>query len=300
MSTALPSPPRRWWQPAAFNYSGAEVFVMRALFALLIFASIKWETAPYKTQRNPTGLAHWFDFTWLAQHPPGLFWQGVTIAGLLIYVLGRAPALGLAPICAFAVMIGTLVTSKAMHHSWQLVTLIVLAQFLVYAWPKKGQSWWKPSLEVHRLATYASTVVFAATYVVCGVVKLVNSDFQWIQKAPLLSVQLLKSNWSGYYDTLKPIPEWLPKLTQMIVEYPNLARLFFGSGLLIELLGFTVLINRRWAFFSGLAIIAMHLSISKIMDLNFEYHMAAAFIFLINLPGLKRTFGTKAIARSAE
>lgn len=283
--------PRPWWQPGPFDYSHMEVLVMRALFALLLFTSIKWETAPYKTQRNPTGLAHWFDFTWLSEHPPGLFWQGVTVAGLLIYVLGRAPALGLAPVCTFAVMIGTLVTSKAMHHTWQMVTMIALAQFLVYAWPKRD--WWKPSLDVHRLATYASTVVFAASYVVCGIVKLVNSDFQWIQKAPLLSVQLLKSNWSGYYDTLKPIPEWLPKVTQMIVDYPNLARLFFGSGLLIELLGFTVLINRKWAFYSGLAIIALHLSISKIMDLNFEYHMAAAFIFLVNVPGLRQTFAKR-------
>lgn len=294
MSTPTDTAARPWWHPLPFDYSKVELFVMRAAFALLIFTSIKWETAPYKTQRNPTGLAHWFDFTWLSEHPPGAFWQGLTIVGLLIYVLGRIPALGLAPICAFAVMIGTLVTSKAMHHSWQLVTLIALAQLLVYAWPRKPRQWWNPSLEVHRLAIYASTVVFAASYVVCGVVKMVNSDFQWIQKCPLLSVQLLKSNWSGYYDTLKPIPEWLPKVTQMIVDYPNLARLFFGSGLLIELLGFTVLINRKWAFYSGLAIIALHLSISKIMDLNFEYHMAAALIFLVNIPGLKRTFARAA------
>lgn len=289
-----PAPRRPWWQPQPFDYGSLELLVMRLLFASLIFTSIKWETAPYKTQRNPTGLAHWFDLTWLAEHPPGLFWQGLTMVGLLLYVVGRLPALGLAPVCTFAVLIGTLVTSKAMHHSWQLVTLIALAQLLVYAWPRTRLEAWKPSLNVHRLAAYASTVVFAASYVVCGLVKLKNSDFQWIQKCPLLSVQLLKSNWSGYYDTLKPIPEWLPKFTQWIVDNPNLARLFFGSGLLIELLGFTVLINRKWAFFAGLAIIAMHLSISKVMDLNFEYHMAAALIFLINVPGLKRTWGRPA------
>jgi len=286
-SPALPSP---WWQPGVFDYSKVELFVMRLLFAGLIFDTIKWETGPYKTQRNPTGLAHFFDFTWLAEHPPGVFWQGLTIAGLLIYVLGWLPVIGLAPICTFAVMIGTLVCSKAMHHSWQLVTLIGLAQFVIYAWPRGKANFLKPTLETHRLAIYASTVVFAAGYVVCGIVKLVNSDFQWIQKVPFLSVQLLKSNWSSYYDTLEPVAPWLTQATQLIVDYPNISRLFFGAGLLIELGAFVILISRKWAFFGGLTIIALHLSISVVMQLNFWYHMIAALIFLVNLPGLKRTF----------
>ena len=282
--------PRPWWQPGPFDYSKIEMLVMRALFATLLFSSIKWETAPYKTQRNPTGLAHFFDFTWLSQHPPGLFWQGLTIVGLIVYVFGRVPALGLAPVCTFAVMIGTLVCSKAMHHSWQAITLIALAQFIVYAWPKKKSDWLNPSIDVHRLATYWSTVVFAAAYVVCGILKLVNSDFLWIHKVPYLSVQLLKSNWSSYYDTLQPVADWLPKVTQAIVDYPNLARLFFGAGLLVELLGFVVLINRKWAFWGGLSIIALHLSISKVMDLHFEVHMALAFIFLVNVAGIRKVF----------
>jgi hypothetical protein len=128
-------------------------------------------------------------------------------------------------------------------------------------------------------------VVIAASYVVCGWVKLVNSDFRWIQKVPLLSLQLLKSNWANYYDTLQPPPQWLAQATQFVVDHPNLARLVFGGGLLIELLGFVVLINRRWAFWGGLVIIAFHLSISKVMQLNFDYHIAAVAIFLVNVPG---------------
>ena len=365
MTAPLPSPRTKvWWQPGVFDYGHIEALVMRAGFAALLFISIKWETAPYKTQRNPTGLANFFDFTWLAQNPPGQFWQWLCIGGLVFYVLGLLPALGLAPALTFAIMIGTLVTSKAMHHSWQAVTLLALAQFLIYAWPRNvrihrlvlglilasvaalavreicllpppGKEWkplftWlgqalhalfryavigsitdflateihrsktrhtdetgflRPGLALHRVAIYASTVTFAAAYVVCGIVKLVNSDFKWIQKVPYLSVQLLKSNWDGYYDSLQPVPEWLPRITQGIVDHPNLARLVFGSGLLIELLAFVVLINRRWAFVGGLSIIALHLSISKVMDLHFEYHMAAALIFLVNVPGLRKTFG---------
>ncbi len=280
---------RPWWQPGPLAYTRFEMFAMRALFAVLLFASIKWETAPYKVVRNPTGLAHFIDFTWLAHQPPGLFWQGLVIAGLVIYVLGWLPALSLLPACTFAVMIGTLVTSKAMHHSWQAITLVALAQFLVYAWPKSPSRWVRPDVDVHRLATYASTVVFAATYVVCGIVKLVNSDFQWVQKIPLLSVQLLKTNWSAHYDTLVPVPTWLPRMTQAIVDHPNIARLIFGSGLVIELCGFVMLINRRCALGAGLAIVALHLSISKVMDLNFDSHIGIALIFLV-LPNLWHAF----------
>lgn len=291
MSTDTTSVAKRpWWQPGPFDYSAFEMLVMRASFAVLIFFNIKWETAPYTTQRNPTGLAHFFDFTWLASHPPGLMWKGVAVLGLVFYVLGRAPGLTLAPITATAVMIGTLVTSKAMQHSWHLITLCALAQWVIYVWPKARADWLRPSIAVHRLAIYAVTVVFAASYVVCGVVKLVNSNFQWIQKVPYLAVQLLKSNWASYYDKLVPVSPWLSKTTQWIVDYPNIARLVFGTGLLIELLGFVVLINRRWAFFGGLAIIALHLSISKVMDLHFEYHILAALVFIVNIPGLRRTF----------
>ena len=50
-------------------------------------------------------------------------------------------------------------------------------------------------------------------------------------------------------------------------------------------------VSRRWAFFYGLLIIGLHLSISQLMQLDFWYHIWAALIFLVNLPGLGRTFG---------
>jgi hypothetical protein len=361
---------RPWWQPVGFDYSSVEVLCMRIAFAVLLFVSIKWETAPYVEQRNPTGLAHFFDLTWLSAHPPGLMVQVIVALLLLFYAVGYFPALGLAPATLVAVLIGTLVTSTAMHHSWQLVTMIALAQLIVYAWPQ-NESWHRRlvglglavivllavleskgivvtksgiqgvaswlgnfiqvliryaflcwvgvmglsrlqrfkcqnydsslprgwcSLATHRLAFYASTVVFAGGYVVCGIVKLVNSDFQWVAKVPNLSVQLLKSNWSSYYDTVPQAiipghlmppssPAWLDQAVQAIVNYPNFARLFFGAGLLIELGAFVILINRRWAFFGGIAIVALHMSISEVMQLHFAYHIAAAIIFLINIPG---------------
>jgi len=290
MSEPIPEPHSHWWQPGVMRHSDLPLFVMRVLFAFLLFEMIKWETGPFTSQNHLNGIAQWFDLTWLSSHPPGVLEKSVVMAFLGIYSLGVLPALGLIPALAFAIMIGTLVTSQSrnVNHSWQMVTMIALAQFLVYAWHAvRKRAWWRPGREVHQVAIYASTVVIAASYVVCGVMKLKNSDLMWIARVPYLSVQLLKTNWANYYNTLEKPPQWLELATQWVVDYPNLARLFFGTGLLIELLAFVILINKRWALLGGLAIVALHLSISQVMRLDFTYHIAAAVIFLI-VPALWR------------
>jgi len=280
----------KWWRPSRPDWSAVELLIMRLGFAALAFWNVKWETRKYTEQPHPNGLAHFFDLTWLGEHPPGMIVQGIVIACMLIYVIGVVPALGLLPIAFFATLIGTLLNSQgAINHSWQLVTLMGLAQLIVYAWPRKGQGLnflIKPDLERHRQAAWAVLIVIAAGYVVCGVVKLWNSDFMWLHRAPWLAVQLYKTHFSHFYDTLEMPPQWLQQITETLVQYPNLARLLFGAGLFIELAAFVILINRRWAFIGGICIIALHLSISKLMNLNFEAHMLAVFIYLVNLPGL--------------
>lgn len=292
MSDSSLTTPRPWWQPGPFDWSALEMFLMRAGFAALVFYTIKWETGAWTTQKFPNGLAHFFDLTWIAQSPPGWGLQGLTLAGLAAYVAGWLPALSLLPALFFSIVIGTLGNSQgAINHSTQMVTMMLLAQFLVYLIPrgpgvaKPAAHWIRPGFITQRQVIWWSTVVIAASYVVCGVVKLTNSNFMWLHDAPYLAVQLLKTNWANYHDTLEMPPAWLQTATQALVDHPNLARLVFGSGLLVELLGFVILINRRWALAGGLAIIALHLSISQLMSLNFLTHIFAALIFLVNVPG---------------
>ncbi len=291
-STTVSPSTSKWWQPRPFELGSLEMLVMRAAFAALAFWNIKWETAPYTEQKFPTGLAHFFDLTWLGHHPPGDLTQYAVMAFLVLYVIGILPSLGFLPTAVFATLIGTLINSKAINHSWQMVTMMGLAQVLVYAWPRRtdaGLDWKivvRPDLRRHRQAVFAVLTVIAASYVVCGVVKIVNSDGLWIHKAPFLAVQLLKTHYSHFYDTLNMPPEWLQTITEFLLEHPWVARIVFGAGLIIELLGFVILINRRWAFLGGVAIIALHLSISRLMNLNFEAHMFAALIYCVNIPGI--------------
>jgi hypothetical protein len=282
-----------WWRPAVISYGAVELVIMRACFAWLAFTNVKWATSPYTSQNHPNGLAHYFDLTWLGQHPPGQLTKGLVTAALIAYIIGWLPALGLLPLAFFATLIGTLINSQgAINHSWQMVTMMLLAQLIVYAWPRNsaGKLDWKPllkpDLQRHRMAAHSALVVIAASYVVCGLVKVMASKGTWIAKAPNLSVQLIKTHYNHFYDTLNMPPMWLQSVTDFLQSNPNIARIVFGGGLLIELLGFVILISRRWSFIGGVAIIALHLSISRLMNLNFEAHMLAALIFCVNLPGL--------------
>ena len=306
MSDSSLTTKRPWWQPGPFDWGATEMLLMRAGFAALVYFAIKWETGAWTTQKFPNGIAagfefswwklhiNWpgFDLTWIGQSPPGPGLKALTLGGLAMYVAGWLPALGLMPALFFSIVTGTLGNSQgAINHSTQMVSMMLLAQFLVYLIPRgpgvenPAARWIRPGPTAQQRVIWWSTVVIAASYVVCGVVKLTNSNFMWLRDAPYLAVQLLKTNWAHYHDTLEMPPAWLQTVTRTLVDHPNLARLFFGAGLLVELLGFVVLINRRWALAGGLAIMALHLSISQVMSLNFLNHILAALIFLVNVPG---------------
>lgn len=299
--SATSSSSRFRFDAADFHLGTAELFFMRLGFAILLFFTIKWEAGNLGTVKpeDAVGLAKFLDLTFFARIKHMLVWQVLTGIGLGAYVIGRLPVAGLLPALIFAIGIGTLNASQgANNHSTQLCSMILIGQFLVYGLPFAGgrrpgaEAWLAPDLAIHRRAIYVTMVIFAAGYVVCGWVKLQNSDWLWFHKVvPGLAMELMKTNWSAYYDTLEPVPQVLTTTVTLMNEHPAVARLFFGGGLVIELLAFVMLMGRRWAFFTGLAIIALHLSISHLMQLNFWYHIWAAVIFLVNVPGLARTFG---------
>jgi hypothetical protein len=294
---------RSRFDAADFDFHEIEMFFMRLGFSVLIFFTIKWEMGSLTSVKpdDAVGLAKFVDLTFLAHMKGVIFWQILTGLGLLAYVVGTLPAVGLLPALFFAIGTGTLDASRgADNHSTQLCTLILLGQFLVYAIPKmpreklRRSSWLMPDTVIDRRAIYVSMVIFAACYVVSGWVKLQNSDWLWFHKVvPGLALELQKTNWSEYYDTLQPVPATLTSIVSLMNEHPFVARLFFGCGLLLELCAFLTLMGRRWALFYGLALIVMHLSISHLMQLDFWYHIWAAVIFLLNLPGLGWTFGRR-------
>lgn len=279
-----------------FQFGNWEMCLMRLGFSILAYSAIKWEVQTLHDASSDveklTGLTHFINLNWIQDLQPVLPWKVLTMVGLLLYVMGILPMLGLLPALFFSITIGTLANSQgAINHSTQLVSMILLGQFLVYALPfgRIRSGWWKPVQKIHQRAVYVALVVFAASYVVSAFVKLDRTDGTWVAKVPSLALELQKANYSEYYDTLTPVPESLGTVVRLMNEHPTLAKVFFGAGLFVELFAFLILLGRRWALVYGMIIIGLHLSISHLMQLDFWYHMIAALIFAVNVPGIWKT-----------
>jgi hypothetical protein len=273
------------WQ---IDYSRWELFFMRLLFALALAYSLRSNWPSKTSQPEPNGLAHWIDFSFLGQSSVLSVLEPIYWCCLLAYVLGFLPVAGLAFASFFRLGIGTLSNSQgSIGHSTQLMTMVLIAQWLVYAWgaARDRKEFLRPTRATHNLTIDWSMVVIAAGYTVSGVVKLMETDGKWIARTPYLSLQLIKSNAMDYYNRLEQTPDfWAVTIPEVIVKHPWLAWIMFGTGLLLEVFCFLVMLGRRWALAFGLALVFMHLTISRIMRLTFEDHIALLLIFFVNVP----------------
>ena len=303
-----------WWRvdAAVITHRPWETLIMRAALAALVWFETDWVlTEAYQgTPPNPEGLAHLPGAAFFAQPMVGGAMMWLSLAGLLLYALGRLPVLTLLPTLFGNVMIGSIKNSQgAINHSDQLLSMVLLTAWLVYLWaairrrpPQFSETagpatsaCWNPGHHWQLLSIHWIKITVAAAYVVSALQKWIDSDLQWIWRAPWLAVQIIKNNRAEYYSKLELTDSWLTTgLPQMILDHPNLARVVFGSGLLLETFAFLALISRRWSFALGLALIGLHLSISVIMNLNFEIHMWLIGIFLVNLPGVMFMWKSKA------
>jgi hypothetical protein len=267
-----------------------EMVLMR-LFCSLHFYDTLPEHVTFSTMPFPNGLAHIIDFTLLAE--PGLWavLRGFSIPCLIAYTLGRFSFPALTYLLALIVSFGTLRNSQgAIGHSTQLLALVMLAQWGMslidlLTKPHKAMALWKTDTEGERGMIHAARVMMAAAYLTTAISKIDRSNGRWLLDLPNLSVQIVKTQANDYYNTLEPIePPLAKRLPDLIAEHPNLARLFFAPGLLIEFFFLLGLLGRRWSAGMGLAAIGLHRSIELLMGLRFSSHEVLLWIFFVNVP----------------
>ncbi len=297
------TPRHRPFSPIPF--AGYEHFLMRVLFALVVWHVL--QGAVYEVaQPKPVGLARLIDFTFLGK-PAVYFWCKVGAAVCLaVYIWGRNLALVLPPLCVLVLGYGALKNSQgASTHHMQVVGIVLLVQTVWYVWRAvSGRLRIDPSSansrqEAHRAAPWISMQAIAATYVVTAITKLINSGGNWIRDAKFFPLQLEKVQQSDYYNRLEHASrdgQWFgginDALTRVFVESPNLCRAFLASGLALELFAFLALWGRKSAAAYGVALVVFHLTISRIMELDFELNMFVLAIFFVNLPyWVRRPFG---------
>lgn len=295
-------PKRAPFRPIPF--AGYEHFLMRALFAGVVWHLLQGQI--YEVgQPLPVGLARIFDFTFLEPDKIQKWCNIGAAACLLIYIWGRFLALVLPPLCFLVLGYGALVNSQgAATHHMQVVGLVLLVQTVWYLWRAvAGRLRIDPSSartrqDAHRMAPWLSMQTVAATYVVTAITKLYESGGNWIRDAKFFPLQLEKAQQSDYYNRLENASregEWFGGLNQAITDAfmasPGLCRAVLASGLVLELFAFLALWGRKSAAAYGLLLILFHLSISRVMSLNFDLNIYLLAIFFINVPfWLRRPF----------
>ena len=172
----------------------------------------------------------------------------------------------------------------AIHHAPQIVSLVLLAQTAACYY-----DWWLRQrgaaieCELEERQIFWSQQAIAATYFVAGLTKLIASDGAWIFRARFIGVQIFKTAYQAYYNTLNPagLDEQLA-LAQFAAEHGVLLAAICALGLGLELLAPLILLGRWWSLILGLCLLAFHLSIASLMQLAFLFHRLLLVIYIIS------------------
>ena len=296
------------------SYAGWEWLAMRVLFAPLIWLAT-WKTFrvghlnirdAYEIEKA-NGLPALIDLTWLGQPVP------TSIAAILMAVLLAAYLWGrwMLPVTGGLLLIHSAVggieaSPVGSHHATQIVGLVLVGQFAWYLWAaiRKG----KTRLDSASGAIFWSQQLICAGYVVSAISKWINSGgglipgANWIAQVPNIPVQFEKNQLQAFYDHLElPANAELNNWTiQTVIEHPILAMTVFGTAFYLEFFAFLALWNRGIGAIYGLALVAMHLGIAKVMHLPFYYFEATVLIFFVNFPFWLAVVGGWMRGRNAE
>ena len=266
-----------------------EWHVMRLLFAPLVLWDLRLaKLYKFDSIKDPVGIAELgVPLTWLSQewvYPGILYLVG---ALLIFYIWGRGLTVVLPLITLISIMVRTLENSQgAIHHSHQIIALVLLAQTVVVWWLRMRQ--WREKdrlpLPVASYQIYYSQAIIAASYVTAALSKLFNSNGLWVLNSPYLAFDLVKSKRQIFYKNLDPTFAGPPELALWVIEHPMISRVAFGGAFFLELFALISLAGRKWALFIGLSLIALHRGIFLLMSLKFFNNELMALIFLVNLP----------------
>ena len=270
------------------HYAGWERLVMRVLFALVVAHHIPL-SLDYHSLPSPNGLARLVDLTFLLN--PAVFAACRYAAyGLLVLYVARIGWSCVLPLLTlFSIAAGSVVNSQgAISHYLQIVALVLLAQTIAHFYnvlrKRHGSSTTDDSVDEDRVIL-ASQQAIAATYLVSALSKLINSAGAWILQSPLIAVQIVKTTEQDFYDTLDParaasgvaVADWM-------AHHPLIVGAVLTGGLLLELTAPLLLLGRGWAAAYGIALVAFHESVHRVMKLHFLYNEHLAWIYLVNVP----------------
>ena len=275
---------RPWFSPPELPPAGCAL--VRLLFGILVYFTVPGGMG-LTGQPEPVGLARIFELTFLSQ--PGVLptIKLLLIPVLTIYVLGFIPIATLTLMLLATVLPGTLDNSQgATQHSLQVISLITLAQLVYHiAAATKWIDHTKPQRS--QWGVFMGQQAIVAAYTVTALTKLGRSGLGWIIDSKNFPIQMTKNIRMQSYNTLEADTVagfWTNSSAwaqQILLDSPNLCRVLMSGGLFLELFAALALCGRRIAAAYGVALIVFHVLVRTMTGLNFRYHMAALFIFLV-------------------
>ncbi|OAI57975.1 hypothetical protein AYO49_01665 [Verrucomicrobiaceae bacterium SCGC AG-212-N21] len=290
-SSFYPIPVSRW-----------EALLLRLFFAVAVVWGL-WPVLAYEKIEMANGLANFIDVSSFGGEDAVVWFRPLIVVAAVLYVFEVVRPLGLMLLTLAHLGYNTLQNSQGFtFHGNNMIGLILLAQCgveLFYLGYKlvKGRSFEFPAgLTRYSWQLYVAQSAIVAVYVTSAITKLGKTHGLWVFRSHYLAKSVVKTHRQVFYDnpagaTAEPvvaIAEWL-------AEHHVITRMAFAMGFFLELFAFLALLNRTWALFIGLSLIAFHFGVEFIMQLDFRVNQIMCLIFLANVPfwlvWLKRAIG---------
>ena len=266
-------PPRDPW----------ELRLQRVALAATVYVGFHAQPR-FSEQPFPLGVSTLIDFSCLARPAAAAWVEWALLASIVLYIAGRAMVLATGVMLAAWVAAGALASSQgALGHKTQLLAMVLIGQLFAYVQASRARG----ANGAHGLAVYYSQEVIAAGYILAGLTKIVLSRGRWIEQIPLVVTEIAKTHGQTYYSTLQQgVIERGDAIATVILAHPNLTRVLFGCGGLLEISAGVALLGRRSAFAVGIGLLAMHWAIAELMLIEFPENEALLAIYFVNVPFL--------------
>jgi hypothetical protein len=253
-------------------------------------AYVAWETfvgsSDFTEQPHPNGIAHWVDLTFLSDDATEGWLRWVARVSLVAFVVGVPGVLSLLVPTFLGIGLFTLKNSQgAIGHSFQVVHLCLLAAWLAGVWAvvcgcrKRGLP---NGLERGSLEIDWARQALAAGYVVSAITKVIESSGMWFRDSQYFALHLIKNNDMKFYGKLESGVQQLEWLPEWMMQHPMACQVFFGLALPLELFAFLGCRNRVMGLVFGVSLIAFHLSVKQLTQLDFVYNMQLLMVLMVN------------------
>ena len=270
------------------RYETLERLVMRALFALVVWLHIPRSLAHIEITA-PHGVGRLLDLRFLLDPQVFAIAQYAMWIALLLYVARVGWSIVLPYLTVLSVLVGTLSNSRGgIGHNLQIVSLVLCAQTAAHFWSvfrQRAAAGASDSRAAEDRVIWWSQQAIVATYFVSGLTKLIRSSGMWIFESPLIAAQIVKSNEQFYYNRLEAPPDQFgATIAEWMAHHPFVVGAVLSIGLLLELTAPLALVGRRAALGYGVGLLLFHVTVHRVMKLDFAFNSYLLWIYLVNVP----------------